>query len=175
MYVFVVPFSQRKGPRLASCYWPILFKYIRSIKLKYIYIYIMRWEVQVMLTFFHRGGRRACSLRKAKLDPDILRIRGVQSCVNVLQVNVCLGILSARTCNADHGDILWKAGLIDMALTTGKAWAIKLEGSGWDLKSHSTCCWMHRRHRRALRSLLTCIALENLRLCACCFPTSCHS
>ena len=28
---FVVSFSHRKGPRLASCYWPILFKHIRSI------------------------------------------------------------------------------------------------------------------------------------------------
>ena len=29
--VVVVSFSQRKGPRLASCYWPILFKHIHSI------------------------------------------------------------------------------------------------------------------------------------------------
>ena len=32
--VVVVSFSQRKGPRLASCHWPIFFKHIRSIIIK---------------------------------------------------------------------------------------------------------------------------------------------
>ena len=34
VYVVVVPFCQRKGLRLTSCYWQILFKHIHSIKIK---------------------------------------------------------------------------------------------------------------------------------------------
>ena len=81
------------------------------------------WEVQVMLTLFSLWWKLCMQPESSWAWPWFL-LRGVQSCVNVLQVNVCLGILSARTCNADHGDILWKVGHIDMALTTGKAWAI---------------------------------------------------
>ena len=93
----------------------------------------------------HCGGRRACSLRAAELDParKVSYVEG-SPVLTCLQVNVCLGILSARTCNADHGDILWKKGHVGicMGLTTGKAWAIDWRGSvgTWKVTPHVVGC-----------------------------------
>ena len=51
--VVVVSFSQRKGLRLASCYWPILFKHRRSInKLRQDPLDLSFWS---FLTFLHHG------------------------------------------------------------------------------------------------------------------------
>ena len=52
----------------------------------------------------------------------LISFRGVRSCVAGL--NQRMEIISARTCNADHGEMLSKVEHVDMALTAGAAWAI---------------------------------------------------
>ena len=50
------------------------------------------------------------------------RFHGVRCCVAGL--NQRMEIISARTCNADHGKMLSKVEHVYMALTAGAAWAI---------------------------------------------------
>ena len=52
----------------------------------------------------------------------IYLFRGVRYCVAGL--NQRMEIISARTCNADHGEMLSKVEHVNMALTAGAAWAI---------------------------------------------------
>ena len=49
--------------------------------------------------------------------------REVQSSVAGLRQRIGTRI-SARTCNPDHGEMLWKVEHVGMALTAGAAWAI---------------------------------------------------
>ena len=103
----------------------------------------MRWEVHVLqFSLWWTSCMQPESSWAWPCQESLLR--GGQSCVDVLQVNVCLGILSARTCNADHGDILWKMGHVGvcMGLTTGKAWAIDWRGSvgTWKVSPHVVGC-----------------------------------
>ena len=55
-----------------------------------------------------------------ELGTDLFR--GVRYCVAGL--NQRMEIMSARTCNADHGEMLSKVEHVDMALTAGAVWAI---------------------------------------------------
>ena len=74
----------------------------------------MRWELT-------RTGRLAdntfmvMDVVQRELGTDLFG--GVRSCVAGL--NHRMEIISARTCNADHGEMLWKVEHAGMALTTG--------------------------------------------------------
>ena len=69
---------------------------------------------------FHGGGL-VVDIVQRELGTD--RFHGVRCCVAGL--NQRMEIISARTCNADHGKMLSKVEHVDMALTAGAAWAIK--------------------------------------------------
>ena len=116
------------------------------------YLRIMRWELARTGGFADIAFMWVDVVQRELATNLFHRVR---SCVAGLHQD--MEIVLARTCNADHGEKLWKVEHVGMALTAGAAWAINCKAKSvgtWKVSPQQYLriyCSMHKRHRRALQ------------------------